>query len=157
LDEEYNEDTNNGKEEKLMSLLKLDQTSILTEDEYGEFLLLATPYDELFERLEGTEYYIPVPGARCDELTNRYGKMRDIWLKENKPQEYAQLMLNGTLNDTIMQTVDEYEDRATELFIQMTNRELADIPSHETMRRIQIANNCKSRADEIAMQEILFS
>ena len=90
----------------------------------------------------------------ADQPLGRYGRMAMEYLKENHPNRYTALKMDGTLME-VMHTVQQ---TATEKIEEMTQEMLKKEPmpdTEDTMERTRHLNSLKLSAEEIVIKEIV--
>ena len=90
-----------------------------------------------------------------DSPLGRYGRMALAYLRENHPERYAVLKMDGIL----MKTMHRVQRDALERMEYLTQQMLLDEPMPETediLERARHWNDLKSMAEEIVLQTIVF-
>ena len=90
-----------------------------------------------------------------DSPLGRYGRMALAYLRENHPERYAVLKMDGIL----MKTMHRVQRDALERMEYRTQQMLLDEPMPETediLERARHWNDLKSMAEEIVLQTIVF-
>ena len=88
-------------------------------------------------------------------LLGRYGRMALAYLRENHPERYAVLKMDGTL----MKTMHQVQRDALERMEHLTQQMFLDDPMPETedlLERTRHWNNLRGMAEEIVLQTIVF-
>ncbi|WP_394927499.1 TnpV protein [uncultured Robinsoniella sp.] len=89
----------------------------------------------------------------------KYGKMREKYLKENRSGVYSGMLLRGKLKSHLLQIQDQAEERMELLLSQM---QIADGVTEELkaanqMLWVQKMNNIRKAAEEIVLEELIYS
>ena len=90
-----------------------------------------------------------------DQPLGRYGRMALAYLRDDYPERYAILKMDGTL----MEAMHRFEKDALERIEYLTQQMLLDDPMPETediLERARHWNYLKSMAEEIVLQTIVF-
>ena len=107
------------------------------------------------------DYLIPdlnLPPQPLQPL-GKYGRMREKYLKENRKGLWSVMLLNGTL-PAHLREIDETANRRLE---QMMSKMTAQAGMTETLKErdpiawTQQMNNLKEQAEEVIMQELIYS
>lgn len=108
------------------------------------------------------DYYYPnlyIPKACKNGNIGKYGLMRLNYIKNHKRAFYIDLLLNNELKSHLLDIEDECKERLNVLINQMKKEErvtekLKEINQMEWVGRM---NNIKNRAEEIILNEIIYS
>lgn len=90
-----------------------------------------------------------------EQALGRYGRMALAYLRENHPERYTVLKMDGTL----MKTMHRVQKDALERIEYLTQQMLIDDPMPETediLERARYWNDLKGTAEEIVLQTIVF-
>ena len=90
----------------------------------------------------------------ADQPLGRYGRMALEYLRENHPDRYTALKMDGSL----METMHRVQDEATEQIETLTQQMLKSEPlpqTEDTMERTRHLNSLKLSAEEIVIREIV--
>lgn len=90
-----------------------------------------------------------------EQPLGRYGRMALAYLRENHPERYAVLKMDGTL----MKTMHQVQRDALERMEHLTQQMLLDAPMSETediLERARHWNDLKSMAEKIVLQTTVF-
>lgn len=90
-----------------------------------------------------------------EQPLGRYGRMALAYLRENHPERYDVLKMDGTL----METMHRIQREATEQIERLTQQMLLDDPVPETedfLERTRHWNDLKSMAEKIVLQTTVF-
>lgn len=120
-------------------------------------------------RTENEEYYIyrkerhplprPCPPRATDNEHRKYGHMRLDYLKTYRKAQYTTLLTQGVLAAHLSAL-----DAAARYIVEKTTTELAkqrgideNLKSTDPIRWTREMNNCKAAAEEIALQEVIYT
>ena len=110
-------------------------------------------------RKEG-DYFIPnlyLP-EQPDGHIGKYGRLRLKYLKDFNKGLYAELLIDGSLKQHLLD-IDGCANERVELLIkQFAKSENIDeyLKEHHQMEWVQAMNNIKNRAEEIVLNEIIY-
>ena len=95
---------------------------------------------------------IQIPNCMEDDYPlGRYGRMALSYLRENHPERYMVLKMDGTL----METMHRIQREATEQIERLTQQMLLDAPmpvTDDILERTRHLNDLKSMAEETILQ-----
>ncbi len=99
--------------------------------------------------------YLPIQPKK---QIGKYGRLRLNYLKDFNKGLYTELLIDGTLNQYLLD-IDECANERVELLIkQFAKSENVDeyLKEHHQMEWVQAMNNIKNRAEEIVLNEIIY-
>lgn len=114
------------------------------------------------EYLKNGDYYIPNIELGCEDTKvnlGKYGRLREKYLKENKPSLFEHLKMSERLTPHLA-SVDKEAKAYEELLIkQFTEKENIDEKLKETnqFEWVQSMNSIKQRAQEIVCSEMIYN
>ena len=107
------------------------------------------------------DYLIPnlIPDPEPEGELRKFGLMRKDYLKNNKRGIYSGLLLSGELKKHLLVIQKQAEERFDLLVEQMAEREgvTEQLKAHEQMLWVQRMNGIRARAEEIVMEEIIYT
>ena len=85
--------------------------------------------------------------------------MRLMFLKENKPILYNQMILNGTLQSHLVETNETANRRLEKMIPEMATAEGIDenLKSADQMKWVRRMNSIRHRAEETILSELIYS
>lgn len=88
----------------------------------------------------------------------KYGHLRLEYLKNFKKGLYAELLLNGTLKQHLIEIDEITTSKVNDLIKQLAEAEHINenLKEHHQMEWVQAMNNIKNRAEEIVFNDILY-
>ncbi len=120
----------------------------------------------IYEKLGGTyrqsgDYLIPdiaLPESSPHTL-GKYGRMRRKYLKEHRYILFNQMVLDGTLYPHLAEIDHSCNTRMEQIIsaIAMTEGVNERLKEQNPMLWVQQMNNIRSRAEEIVLQELIFT
>lgn len=106
------------------------------------------------------DYYFPDISA-SDSHTDigHYGRMRKAYLEEHRPGLYTRLILSGKLYDHLAETDQVCRDRMKRMIAQLAEAEGINeqLKVSDQLGWISQMNSIRSQAEEIVLQEIIYS
>jgi hypothetical protein len=112
-------------------------------------------------RLVG-DYYLPnitLPKPRRTGNIGKYGRLRLKYLEEHCKPEVMLMRINNELTSHLLDIEDECKARIEMLVKQIAEKEniTEELKANNQMEWIQKMNNIKNRAEEIVLNEIIFT
>ena len=106
------------------------------------------------------DYYLPdisIPDG--DKPIGKWGRMRLMFLKENKPILYNQMILNGTLQSHLVETNETANRRLEKVIPEMAAAEGIDenLKNADQMKWVRRMNSIRHRAEETILSELICS
>lgn len=107
------------------------------------------------------DYYFPdlaLPESSRQPI-GRYGRMRNAYLKEQRPGLYERLLLSGKLYDHLAETDACCSGRMERMIRQMAATEGVneELKAKDQLAWIGRMNNIRQRAEEIVLTEIIYA
>ena len=107
------------------------------------------------------DYYFPdleLPEAP-NQAIGRYGRMRKAYLEEYRPVLYTRLILTGKLYEHLAEADQVCRDRMKRMIAQMAEAEGINekLKASDQLGWISQMNSIRSQAEEIVLQEIIYS
>lgn len=108
------------------------------------------------------DYYIPDlildEDPATEKFYGKYGDLRRTYLREHKPKLWMVLVNTGRADDHLTSIEREAERRMDILLPQMmkTAGVTEELKAHDQMAWIGLVNNCRDRADEIILRELIY-
>ena len=89
----------------------------------------------------------------------KYGRMRKTYLKENRPVLYNHLLLNGKLYLHLTEIEQAAKRRLEQMMPQLAKDAGAteDLKARDPMRWAGLMNTCKAQAEEVILNELIYS
>lgn len=110
-------------------------------------------------RKEG-DYFIPnlsLP-IQPKKQIGKYGRLRLNYLKDFNKGLYTELLIDGTLNQHLLDIDECANERIHVLIKQFAESENVNkyLKEHHTIEWVQAMNNIKNRAEEIVLNKIIY-
>ncbi|MDE8691498.1 MULTISPECIES: TnpV protein [Faecalibacterium] len=87
----------------------------------------------------------------------KYGRMRRNYLKQYRPVLYNSMLLNGTLYPHLMELEQTAENRMQQTMAQLLKQNPAPDKEQNQMAWVQHMNSLKAQAEELVMNELIYS
>ena len=108
------------------------------------------------------DYYLPniaLPKPRRTGNVGKYGRMRARYLRENKKVEYSLMLIENELTSHLLDIDDICRERVDLLVKQIAGKENVneELKAKNQIKWMQMMNNILNRAEEIVINEIIYS
>ena len=118
----------------------------------------------IFEELGGTyrkegDYWVPnLKAPQPRKPIGKYGRMRARFLKENAKMFYEYLRVKMELTDHLLEIDEAAHNRLEELMPKLAAEAGAteQLKRSDPLKWVGLMNNCKSQAEEIICQELIY-
>ena len=109
--------------------------------------------------LHGDYYFPDISTSDSHTAIGCYGRMRKAYLEEHRPGLYERLLLSGKLYDHLAETDQVCRDRMERMIAQMAEAEGINekLKASDQLGWISQMNSIRSQAEEIVLQEIIYS
>lgn len=89
----------------------------------------------------------------------KYGRMRKAYLKEHRPLIYNQLLLTEKLYPHLLEIDETANSRLEQMMPQLAKVAGAteELKANDPMKWVGLMNNCKSQAEEIILEELVYA
>ena len=89
----------------------------------------------------------------------KYGRMRRMFLKENRPVLYNHLLLSGKLYPHLAEIDQAAKQRLEQMMPQLAKDAGAteDLKARDPMKWVGLMNTCKAQAEEVIRNELIYS
>ena len=117
-------------------------------------------YDEsngLSYTLHGDYYFPDISASDSHTAIGHYGRMRKAYLEEHLPGLYTRLILSGKLYEHLAETDQVCRDRMERMIAQMAEGINEKLKASDQLGWISRMNSIRSQAEEIVLQEIIYS
>ncbi|MBQ8086246.1 MAG: TnpV protein [Lachnospiraceae bacterium] len=115
---------------------------------------------ELTYKNEG-DYLIPnlIYTEETEDTLTKYGMLRETFLKNNHKGIYSGKLLKGTLKAHCIEIQRQAEERAERIINQLMQKEgvTEELKAADQMEWVRRMNSINNRADEIVLNEIVYS
>ena len=107
------------------------------------------------------DYYLPdldLP-EKTSAPIGRYGRMRKVYLEKQRPGLYERLLLSGKLYEHLSRIDTCCAERMDRMVRQMADAEgiTEDLKSRDQMAWVGRMNNIRQRAEEVVLEEIVYT
>ena len=89
----------------------------------------------------------------------KYGRMRRNYLKEHRPVIYSQMLLSEKLYPHLLEIEQTAQSRLSQMIPELAKEAGAteQMKASDPMKWIGLMNSCKAQAEEIILNELIFS
>ena len=87
----------------------------------------------------------------------RYGRMRRMYLMENRPVLYNSMLLTGKLHPHLREVEQTAESRMQQTMERLLTQNPAPNKEQHQMGWVQHMNNLKAQAEELVLNELIYS
>ncbi len=107
------------------------------------------------------DYYYPrltVPEGPEGDI-GRFGRMHKSFLKEHRKGAFAELLMNGTLKQHLMDIDRQANEQIDLITAQLAKAEgvTEDLKARDQLEWIRRINSCRARAEEQVVREIILA
>ena len=88
---------------------------------------------------------------------DKYGRLRRTYLKEQCPVLYNTMLLNGSLYPHLMEVEQTAESRMQQTMQELLKQNPAPNKERHQMEWVQHMNSLKAQAEELVMNELIYS
>ena len=105
------------------------------------------------------DYYYPCLTIEEPPTLSKYGRMRERYLREYKKVLYFNLLTSGKLYEHLAEIDTSARDMAEYLIKEMAKKQgvTEELKATDMMRWIGLMNNIRACADEIVLNDIVYS
>ena len=105
------------------------------------------------------DYLVPNIELNQPPPLGKYGQMRKMFLKENRPVLYNHLLLSGKLYPHLAEIDQTAKRRLEQMMPQLAEAAGAteELKARDPMQWAGLMNTCKAQAEEILMAELINS
>ena len=109
--------------------------------------------------LHGDYYFPDISASDSHTDIGHYGRMRKAYLEEHRPGLYTRLILSGKLYEHLAETDQVCRDRMKRMIAQLAEAEGINeqLKVSDQLGWISRMNSIRSQAEEIVLQEIIYS
>ena len=114
--------------------------------------------NNLSYRQEG-DFLLPELEAETPSTLGRYGRMRERYLREERPVLYNRLILSGKLTAHLTE-IDRTASQRLELLMRSLKKSMGlteQMKASDPMKWTGLMNNAKAKAEEMILSELIYS
>ena len=114
--------------------------------------------NNLSYRQEG-DFLLPELEAETPSTLGKYGRMRERYLREERPVLYNRLILSGKLT-VHLKEIDRTASQRLELLMRSLKKSMGlteQMKASDPMKWVGLMNNAKSKAEEMILDELIYS
>ena len=87
----------------------------------------------------------------------KYGRLRRTYLKEHRPVLYNTMLLSGTLHPHLLEVEQTAESRMQQTMQELLKQNTAPNKEQHQMGWVQHMNSLKAQAEELVLNELIYS
>ena len=87
----------------------------------------------------------------------KYGRLRRMYLKDHRPVLYNTMLLNGNLYPHLLEVEQTAESRMQQTMQELLKQNPAPNKERHQMEWVQHMNSLKAQAEELVMNELIYS
>ena len=87
----------------------------------------------------------------------KYGRLRRTYLKEQRPVLYNSMLLSGTLHPHLLEVEQTAESRMRQMMTELLAKNPAPDKEQNQMAWVQHMNSLKAQAEELVLNELIYS
>ena len=113
--------------------------------------------NKLTYRQEG-DFLLPEIEAEATPKLGKYGRMREKYLREERPVLYNRLLLSGKLWGHLAET-DRTANRRLEQIMPELQKSMGlteQLKAQDPMKWVGLMNNAKAKAEEMILSELIY-
>ena len=95
--------------------------------------------------------------APAGESTGKYGRLRRTYLMKHRPVLYNSMLLSGTLHPHLLEVEQTAESRMQQTMQELLKQNPAPNKERHQMEWVQHMNSLKAQAEELVMNELIYS
>ena len=92
-----------------------------------------------------------------EKALGKYGRLRRTYLMKHRPVLYNTMLLNGSLYPHLMEVEQTAESRMQQTMAQLLKQTPAPNKERHQMEWVQHMNSLKAQAEELVMNELIYS
>ena len=104
-----------------------------------------------------------IPDIKMDDqpagMIGKYGRMRKTFLKEHRSGTYNSLLLQNRLTEHLLEIDRTAREQVEQTMAQMAQVEgvTEKLKAENQMKWVGLMNNCKAQAEEMILNELIYS
>lgn len=105
------------------------------------------------------DYYIPCLKAPASPIIGKYGRMRQLYLKQNHHVQYMNLLTSGKLAEHLEQ-VDAEANEMMETFVKQMSKAQGvteQLKAADQMKWVGLMNNIRACAEEVVRNDLIYA
>ena len=114
--------------------------------------------NNLTYRQEG-DFLLPELEAETPSTLGKYGRMRERYLREERPVLYNRLILSGKLTAHLTE-IEQTANQRLELIMPELQKSMGlteQMKASDPMKWVGLMNNAKAKAEEMILSELIYS
>ena len=113
--------------------------------------------NKLTYRQEG-DFLLPELETETPSTLGKYGRMREQYLREERPVLYNRLILSGKLTGHLTE-IEQAANRRLELLMPELQKSMGlteQMKASDPMKWVGLMNNAKAKAEEMILDELIY-
>ena len=106
------------------------------------------------------DYLIPnLTVEKTEKPLGRYGRMRKDYLQKHRPMLFQSLLLTEKLYPHLLEIEETAKSRMEQILPQLMKqrRVTEQLKADDMMKWVGLMNNCKAQAEEMILNELIYS
>ena len=106
------------------------------------------------------DYLIPnLTVEKTEKPLGRYGRIRKDYLQKHQPMLFQSLLLTGKLYPHLLEIEETANSRMEQLLPQLMEQcgVTEQLKADDMMKWVGLMNNCKAQAEELILNELIYS
>ena len=104
------------------------------------------------------DYQLPnLTLPRQEKTLGKYGRLRRTYLMKHRPVLYNSMLLSGTLHPHLLEVEQTAESRMRQTMQELLKQNPAPNKEQHQMEWVQHMNSLKAQAEELVMNELIYS
>ena len=104
------------------------------------------------------DYQLPnLTRPQQEKALGKYGRLRRTYLMEHRPVLYNSMLLSGTLHPHLMEVEQTSENRMQQTMAQLLKQNPAPDKEQNQMAWVQHMNSLRAQAEELVLNELIYS
>ena len=92
-----------------------------------------------------------------EKALGKYGRLRRTYLMKHRPVLYNSMLLSGTLHPHLLEVEQTAESRMQQMMTELLAKSPAPDKEQNQMAWVQHMNSLKAQAEELVMNELIYS
>ena len=92
-----------------------------------------------------------------EKALGKYGRLRRTYLMKHRPVLYNSMLLSGTLHPHLMEVEQTAESRMQQTMAQLLKQNPAPDKEQNQMAWVQHMNSLRAQAEELVLNELIYS
>ena len=104
------------------------------------------------------DYLIPnLTVEKTEKPLGRYGRMRRMYLMENRPVLYNSMLLTGKLHPHLLEVEQAAENQKQQMMTELLKQNPAPDKAKNQLMWVQHMNSLKAQVEEVILMELIYN